>query len=64
MTSFVCILYTSIGGMKAVVWTDVFQCIVMWIGLVAVIIRGSLVLGGFEEVWKTAYEGGRIEFKK
>ena len=25
----VCILYTSLGGMKAVIWTDVFQSVWM-----------------------------------
>ncbi|KAK7467995.1 hypothetical protein BaRGS_00036773, partial [Batillaria attramentaria] len=33
--------YTTLGGMKAVVWTDVFQSVIMLAGLLAVVIRGS-----------------------
>ena len=36
------ILYTSIGGIKAVVWTDVFQTIVMFAGILAVLVKTSL----------------------
>ena len=31
----VTVFYTSIGGIQAVIWTDVFQCIVMIIGILA-----------------------------
>ena len=37
----VAILYTSIGGIKAVIWTDVFQTFVMLAGIVAVLIKTS-----------------------
>lgn len=33
--SSVAIIYTSIGGFKAVIWTDVFQSIVMLVGIIA-----------------------------
>ncbi|RWS00859.1 sodium-coupled monocarboxylate transporter 1-like protein 2, partial [Dinothrombium tinctorium] len=36
----VCTFYTAVGGIKAVVWTDVFQCILMILGLCLVIISG------------------------
>lgn len=62
VTAVVCTFYTTLGGLKAVVWTDVFQCMVMWIGFVAVLIRGSIVLGGFDKIWQTAEEGERIKF--
>ncbi|XP_046559453.1 sodium-coupled monocarboxylate transporter 1-like isoform X2 [Haliotis rubra] len=56
--------YTSSfeGGMKAVVWTDVFQSVVMLAGVLAVVIRGISVVGGIDEVWKLNQEWGRIEF--
>ncbi|XP_046559452.1 sodium-coupled monocarboxylate transporter 1-like isoform X1 [Haliotis rubra] len=54
--------YTSLGGMKAVVWTDVFQSVVMLAGVLAVVIRGISVVGGIDEVWKLNQEWGRIEF--
>ncbi|NXN71866.1 SC5A5 protein, partial [Himantopus himantopus] len=34
------------GGMKAVIWTDVFQVVVMLSGFIAIIIRGVLLVGG------------------
>eukprot|EP00057_Strongylocentrotus_purpuratus_P008270 XP_011662744.1 PREDICTED: sodium-coupled monocarboxylate transporter 2 isoform X1 [Strongylocentrotus purpuratus] len=61
-TGIVCIFYTTIGGLKAVLWTDTFQTFVMVAGIIAIIIAGSLELGGFDEVWAKATEGGRIVF--
>ncbi|XP_067653795.1 sodium-coupled monocarboxylate transporter 1-like [Haliotis asinina] len=54
--------YTSLGGMKAVVWTDMFQSVVMFAGLLAIVIQGSIVVGGMEEVWRINEEWGRITF--
>ena len=48
--------------MKAVIWTDVVQAIVMMFGFFAVVIQGSINLGGFGNIWNTALEGGRIDF--
>ena len=48
--------------MKAVLWTDVFQTIVMISGFLAVIIEGCRRLGGMDEMWRIAGEGGRLEF--
>jgi len=58
----VCIIYTTLGGMKAVLWTDTVQVIIMFCAMLAVIIKGSLDVGGFAEVWRISDEGGRIEF--
>lgn len=58
----VCTFYTSIGGMKAVIWTDVFQTLVMLAGMVAVLIKGFIVSGGGRDVWNINYEGMRVEF--
>ena len=41
-----------------------FQCVVMGIGFVAVIVRGSNIVGGINEVFEIANERGRIEFSK
>ncbi|XP_048251305.1 sodium-coupled monocarboxylate transporter 1-like isoform X2 [Haliotis rufescens] len=54
--------YTSLGGMKAVVWTDVFQSAVMLAGVLAIVIKGISVVGGMEEVWRLNDEWGRIKF--
>ncbi|XP_069779130.1 sodium-coupled monocarboxylate transporter 1-like [Narcine bancroftii] len=61
-TAFVCTLYTALGGIKAVVWTDVFQISVMVIGLLTILIRGSIQIGGFGKIWNIAENGGRINF--
>jgi len=58
----VCIFYTTMGGLKAVVWTDVFQVCVMSIGFVAILIRGSNLVGGFSKAWSIGYKGGRVDF--
>ncbi|KAI4882119.1 hypothetical protein NFI96_010745 [Prochilodus magdalenae] len=56
----VCTLYTTLGGLKAVIWTDVFQTIVMFAGQLAVIVVGTQQAGGISEVWKKAQNGSRI----
>ena len=55
-------LLTFQGGMKAVMWTDVFQIIIMFGGMSAVIIQGSIDHGGFGNIWKMMEEGDRIHF--
>uniref|UniRef100_A0A8C6M6Q0 Solute carrier family 5 member 6 n=1 Tax=Nothobranchius furzeri TaxID=105023 RepID=A0A8C6M6Q0_NOTFU len=59
-TGLVCMLYTTIGGLKAVIWTDVFQTVVMFAGQLAVIVVGVQRTGGVSEVWRKVLEGNRI----
>ncbi|XP_025093134.1 sodium-coupled monocarboxylate transporter 2-like isoform X2 [Pomacea canaliculata] len=54
--------YTSLGGMKAVLWTDTFQAGVIFAGLLAVLIQGSIVMGGFSNAWLIASNRSRIVF--
>nr|XP_011419880.2 sodium-coupled monocarboxylate transporter 1 [Crassostrea gigas]XP_011419881.2 sodium-coupled monocarboxylate transporter 1 [Crassostrea gigas] len=54
--------YTFLGGMKAVVWTDVFQAVIMIAGLLAIVIQGTISVGGIEKVWSINDEWKRIEF--
>ncbi|XP_069798475.1 solute carrier family 5 member 6a isoform X2 [Narcine bancroftii] len=56
----VCTLYTAVGGLKAVIWTDVFQTLVMFSGQLAVIIIGAKQAGGMGEVWQSAIKGNKI----
>ncbi|XP_075271258.1 sodium-dependent multivitamin transporter [Opisthocomus hoazin] len=56
----VCTLYTTLGGLKAVIWTDVFQTLVMLAGQVAVIVVGARRVGGMGRVWRLAEREGRI----
>ncbi|NXS76674.1 SC5A5 protein, partial [Pandion haliaetus] len=50
------------GGMKAVIWTDVFQVFVMLSGFIAIIIRGMLLVGGPTRVLGIAANGSRVNF--
>ncbi|GCB78143.1 hypothetical protein scyTo_0016789 [Scyliorhinus torazame] len=61
ITGLACTLYTTLGGIKAVVWTDVFQLCIMVIGLVAVLIQGSIHVGGFGKIWNIARNGSRTD---
>ncbi|XP_029984557.1 solute carrier family 5 member 6a [Sphaeramia orbicularis] len=56
----VCTLYTALGGLKAVIWTDVFQTVVMFAGQLAVIVVGAGQAGGIGEVWRKAINGSRV----
>lgn len=57
----VCIFYTCVGGMKAVVWTDVVQLIMMFGAICLVMFKGTSDVGGIDVVWDRAVQGGRIE---
>ncbi|XP_060071967.1 sodium-coupled monocarboxylate transporter 1-like [Ylistrum balloti] len=58
---FVCTIYTTIGGIKSVVWTDVFQCIMLFVGMIAVIIKGTILIGPSHSILGIATEGKRLE---
>ncbi len=54
-------LYTMLGGMRAVVWTDVTQFCIMFGGLAATFIFiVSQIPGGIIEVWSLTKEAGRL----
>ena len=42
LTGTICIFYTSIGGLKAVVWTDTIQLFIMMSGFLGIIIKGPV----------------------
>lgn len=56
----VCTFYTSIGGIRAVVWTDAFQLFVVWAGLLALMFKGADDVGGWGKVWSIAEKGDRL----
>uniref|UniRef100_A0A3Q3JII4 Solute carrier family 5 member 5 n=1 Tax=Monopterus albus TaxID=43700 RepID=A0A3Q3JII4_MONAL len=60
----ICTLYTTLGGMKAVIWTDVFQIIVMLSGFVAIFIHGTILVGGPALVLEIAKNGSRLNFNE
>ena len=49
------------GGIKAVIWTDFLQGVVMVASSMAVIILGLIHVGGFLPVWERSRDGGRIK---
>ncbi|XP_060645921.1 sodium-coupled monocarboxylate transporter 1-like [Drosophila nasuta] len=62
VVSSVCVFYTMLGGIKAVVWTDVVQAGVMLISVVMVGVLGTMRTGGLSTVLEYATEGGRMDF--
>lgn len=57
----VCTLYCTIGGIKAVLWTDVFQSILMFAAMLVVIVKGTIDVGGLSVVFERSLNGSRIE---
>ncbi|XP_033165303.1 sodium-coupled monocarboxylate transporter 1 isoform X2 [Drosophila mauritiana] len=58
----VCIFYTAAGGLKAVVWTDVIQTVIMVGAIFFVIIKGTADLGGLGVVIQRNFDTGRMEW--
>ncbi|XP_055854921.1 putative sodium-dependent multivitamin transporter [Episyrphus balteatus] len=58
----VCTFYSTIGGMKAVIITDVFQSLLMYMAIFSVIICATILAGDWSTIWSVAQEGGRINF--
>ncbi len=51
--------YTALGGVKAVIWTDVAQFVIMFGGMiVAAVVIVLKVPGGFPEIWSTLETAG------
>ncbi|XP_077983096.1 sodium-dependent multivitamin transporter-like [Glandiceps talaboti] len=56
----VCTFYTTLGGMKAVIWSDVFQFFVMTAAVVTVLVLGLIEAGGVERVLNYSKEQGKL----
>ncbi|KAM8972006.1 sodium-coupled monocarboxylate transporter 1-like [Pelodytes ibericus] len=61
-TGLVCTFYCTLGGLKAVIWTDAFQIVIMLAGFIAVIIQGVVVQGGIQNIINDSYYGERLNF--
>ncbi|KAL7036977.1 hypothetical protein ACKWTF_009024 [Chironomus riparius] len=57
---FICIFYTCLGGIKAVVWTDVIQIMIMYGTLILINIKGTYEAGGLAVVIERNIESGRL----
>lgn len=61
ITCVCCIFYTCVGGMKAVIYTDLVQSLMMFAAMFLVIIKGTFDVGGLDVVINRNIESGRLE---
>lgn len=54
--------YTSIGGMRAIVLADLIQCSVIILSTLSVVVKATVLLGGFAEVYGIAKENEHVQF--
>ena len=55
-------LYTTLGGVKAVIWTDVLQTVTLAGGMLAVLLLTvSRIEGGWDTVWQIAMEHNKFD---
>jgi solute:Na+ symporter, SSS family len=53
-------IYTVMGGMEAVIWTDVSQVIVLWGGLFLTLALAISGAGGWGELWTMAWRYNKL----
>ncbi|XP_053625814.1 sodium-coupled monocarboxylate transporter 1-like [Plodia interpunctella] len=57
----ICGLYTALGGLRAVVWTDSVQTGIMFLGVVLVAVAGTLAVGGVSTVIEIVRDNDRFD---
>nr|XP_039272969.1 sodium-coupled monocarboxylate transporter 1-like [Styela clava]XP_039272970.1 sodium-coupled monocarboxylate transporter 1-like [Styela clava] len=62
LTCAVCTFYTTLGGIKAVIWTDVVQALVMVLGMISVIVTTTIKVGGVSNITAALERGDRLNF--
>ena len=63
LTGFAATLYTALGGMQAVIWTDTLQFIVLCGGILIILAFAiSAVPGGLPVIWHLAAADGKLRF--
>ena len=45
-------------------WTDVFQMIIIFVGLVGLVVKTTIQVGGFDFVWETARKADKLNINK
>ncbi|XP_078609883.1 sodium-dependent multivitamin transporter-like isoform X4 [Branchiostoma floridae x Branchiostoma japonicum] len=55
-------MYTSLGGMKAVIYTDVFNFCVLFVSLVTIVVMGTVRAGGMGRVWEINANHSHLNF--
>lgn len=59
-----CTFYSALGGMKAVLFTDLLQMFLMFAAVLSIPIFAAVQLGGLDKIFSIAYHGGRLDFSK
>ncbi len=55
-------IYTAIGGLKAVIWTDVMQAVVLGGAIILVMVLAvTRIDGGWSAFWNIAHEHGKFQ---
>ena len=57
-----CMVYSALGGMRGVVWTDVLQASIMYGGLIFILLQGCTEVGSFQNVFDLCKTEGRLFF--
>ncbi|MFD2923107.1 sodium:solute symporter [Halobacillus naozhouensis] len=56
------VAYTVLGGISAVIWTDVIQMLVLWLGAaISIVVILTTIPGGMSEVINTATSAGMLD---
>ncbi|XP_058802925.1 putative sodium-dependent multivitamin transporter [Phymastichus coffea] len=58
----VCTFYSCVGGIKAVLVTDLFQALLMFASLLVVVAGAAQRVGGLGAILRIAAENGRVQF--
>lgn len=45
-------------------WTDAFQMVVVFVGLLTLVIKTTLEEGGFQTVWDKSLKAGKLQSDK
>lgn len=53
--------YPFQGGMKAVLWADTLQLLIIFAGIITVFVAGVVHEGGFGEIYKITKLSGRFD---
>nr|XP_044251073.1 sodium-coupled monocarboxylate transporter 2-like [Drosophila takahashii] len=61
-TIMVCVIYTLLGGLKAVVHTDIWQVVIMFVSVLVVTILATCYIEDLSEFFEGLNQGGRLIF--
>ncbi len=61
LTGVLTTIYTTIGGMKAVIWTDVMQFVVLFGGQIIILVVATMKIpGGVAGAYQLSHDGGKL----